>query len=223
MSAPVLVVPPSYPIAARPRAGGLFDTEVFAPASSISSYFYFQSTWSFLEPGFGRKTLLDTNFPGVGGSLPRGYYFRWFGLQSYLSQRQNQPTTAAEYDDVRKLASSSYTQIMLGATPYMTIQGIVDSGTGLTGPLTSGEPLTIGSVQLGWPSAACYADFTVPALIRRQTSRGVEVVRVPRVPIELAETESFAVNLTFPERPGVTNPIWITLRMRGVTLKPLAA
>src|SRR5579885_2355974 len=148
MSAPVLVVPPSYPMAARPRAGGLFDTEVFAPVSTISSYTYFQSTTFFYEPGFGRKTLLDSNFPGVGGSLPRGYYFRWFGLQSYMSQRQDQPTTADEYDDVRKLASTSYTQIMLGATPYMTIQGIVDSGTGLTGPLASGEHLTIGGVGL---------------------------------------------------------------------------
>lgn len=222
MSAPVLVVPPSYAIAARPRSGGLFDTEAYAAVSTIHSYAFFQSATHFQQVGLGRKTLLDTNYPGPGGSLPRGYYFRWFGLQSYLSYRQDQPVTAAGYDDLRKIWDSSYTQIMMGSTPYMTLP-TVDSGTGFTGPLASGEPLTIGSVQMGAPSCQCYSDLTVPGLIRKQTARGVQIVRVPRVPIEFAETESFAVNLNFPSRPSVSNTIYVTLRMVGMMLKPLAA
>ena len=223
MSAPVLSVPPSYPIAARPRRSSFYDTEVFTAASTISFYSFFQSATTFLQPGFGHKTPLDTNYPGPGGSLPRGYYFRWFGLQSYLSQRQIPTTTAAEYDAIRAIVNCSYAQVMLGQTPYMTLPGVPEAGTGLMGPLASGEPVTIGGIQQGWPTPQNYVDLAVPGTIQKHTPRGVVTVRVPRVPIELAETESFGVNVVFPTRPSVTNPVYITLSMIGIKLKPLTA
>lgn len=54
----------------------------------------------------------------------------------------------------------------------------------------------------------------------------VREVRVPRAPVEFAETESFAVNLTFPQRPPLAATAFgwlIEMNLVGIWLKPLAA
>jgi hypothetical protein len=231
MSAPVLTVPSGGPIAARPRREGLYDTEAFAQAGAVTTLPLFQNTRSFADPVAGTKNFgLDTNLVGNGGSIPRGHYLRVFGAQLYQSERAAPPTTGNGFDDFRKLPESSYWQLLLGSTPYLykpTQQ--IPAGTGLIGPLSTGQAgLTTGAVQMGFPVCTCYADLTVPGKIRKQTQQGVKEIRVPRIPIEFAETESFAVNITFPNATAlratmvVGSTMYMTCYLVSIYLKPLA-
>ena len=228
MSAPVLTVPQGGPIAARPRRENLYDTEAFVAAPSVLTVLpFFQNTRAFADPLAGTKTQnLDTNLVGNGGSIPRGHYLRVFGAQMYESRRNTPPTTAAGFDDFRKLPESSFWTLLLGSTPYLNAQTQqIPAGTGLNGPIATGLPATtVGAVQIGWPICTCYRDLTVPGKIRKQTPQGVREIRVPRIPIEFAETESFAVNVTFPIRPviEVGSTIFWTCTLVSIYLKPLA-
>jgi hypothetical protein len=226
MSAPVLTVPQGGPIAARPRREGLYDTEAFVQSGAVTQFPFFQNTRQFADTLAGTKQQgLDTNLVGNGGSIPRGHYLRVFGAQLVQSTRNTAQTTAAQYDDIRKLADSSYWTLLLGSTPYLnTPTPQVPAGTGLQGPLASGEVLTIGGVQMGFPICTCYRDLTVPGKIRKQTPQGMKEIRVPRIPIEFAETESFTVTVTFPTRPSITagNTIYMTCNLVSIYLKPLA-
>jgi len=230
MSAPVLTVPAGGPIAARPRREGLYDTEAFRQAGTIVQLPFFQNTRVFADPVAGNKTLLDTNLIGNGGSIPRGHYLRVFGANVYMSHRAGYATVATQFDDKRKLAEDSFWRLLLGSTPYLdapTQQ--VPAGTGVLGPLGSGEVgVTSGDMQIGWPICTCYKDLTVPGKIRKQTPQGVKEIRVPRIPIEFAETESFSVNITFPGavalRAAMTaaTTIFMTTYLVSIYLKPLA-
>ena len=224
MSAPVLTVPQGGPIAARPRREGLYDTEAFVGAGTVSTFPLFQNTRSFAETAAGTKQQgLDTNLVGNGGSIPRGHYLRVFGANLYQTRRAAIVNTAAGYDNKRALAESSYWRLLLGSTPYLdTPTQQVPAGTGLSGPLSTTEAGTFGDVQMGWPICTCYRDLTVPGKIRKQTPQGVREVRVPRIPIEFAETESFSVNVIFPIRPTITGTIFMTCYLVSIYLKPLA-
>ena len=227
MSAPVLTVPQGGPIAARPRRENLYDTEAFVAAGTVTVLPFFQNTRAFADPLAGTKTQnLDTNLVGNGGSIPRGHYLRVFGAQMYETRRNSPPTTAAGFDDFRKLPESSYWTLLLGSTPYLNAQTQqIPAGTGLNGPLSTGEAATTtGAVQIGWPICTCYRDLTVPGKIRKQTPQGVKEIRVPRIPIEFAETESFAVNVTWPTRPTIQvgSTIYMTCTLVSIYLKPLA-
>jgi len=225
MSAPVLTVPQGGPIACRPRREGLYDTEAFVAAGVVTTFSLFQNTRTFAEAAAGAKQFgLDTNLIGNGGSIPRGHYLRVFGAQLYMSRRTAQVLTAAALDNKRALFDSSYWQLLLGSTPYLftpTFQ--VPGGTGISGPVSTTEPaLTAGDVQMGWQVCTCYKDLTVPGKIRKQTPTGVKEMRVPRIPIEFAETESFTVNITFPARPTITGTLYMTCYLVSIYLKPLA-
>jgi hypothetical protein len=231
MSAPVLTVPTGGPIAARPRRENLYDTEAFvaAPAGTITVLPFFQNTRTFADPAAGTKVQnFDTNLVGNGGSIPRGHYLRVFGAQMYESSRNTPPTTAAGWDDFRKLPESSFWTLLLGSTPYLNAQTQqIPAGTGLTGPIAMGAvapAVTVGNMQVGWPICTCYRDLTVPGKIRKQTPQGVKEIRVPRIPIEFAETENFAVNVTFPIRPVIValSTIFMTCTLVSIYLKPLA-
>ena len=226
MSAPVLTVPQGGPIAARPRREGLYDTEAFVQAGTVTQFPFFQNTRQFADTLAGTKQQgLDTNLVGNGGSIPRGHYLRVFGAQTYMSRRTVATLTSAAITDKKKLWEMSYWTLLLGSTPYLnTPTPQVPAGTGLFGPLASGEVLTIGGVQMGLQICTCYRDLTVPGKIRKQTPQGVKEVRVPRIPIEFAETESFQVNITFPDRPSIAvgNTIFMSCNIVSIYLKPLA-
>ncbi len=226
MSAPVLTVPQGGPIAARPRREGLYDTEAFVGAGTVSTFPFFQNTRSFAETSAGTKQQgLDTNLVGNGGSIPRGHYLRVFGAQGYLTRRGTAALTGAAIEEKRILWDTAYWRLLLGSTPYLdTPFHRMPSGTGLTGTLTTTQAATTaGDVQMGWPICTCYFDLTVPGKIRKQTPKGVREVRVPRIPIEFAETESFAVNVTYPTRPTtITGTIYIQVYLVSIYLKPLA-
>jgi hypothetical protein len=226
MSAPVITVPQGGPIAARPRRENLYDSEAFVQGGTVSSFPLFQNTRAFAETSAGNKVAnLDTNLIGNGGSIPRGHYLRVFGMQFYLTRRGTANLTAAGIDDKRKLFDASYTQLLLGSTPYLNASTFkVPGGTGLSGPVATTETgITSGDVQMGWPICTCYFDLTVPGKIRKQTPQGVKEMRVPRIPIEFAETESFGVTVTYPTRPTITSgTIYMTLTLVSIYLKPLA-
>ena len=225
MSAPVLTVPQGGAIAARPRREGLYDTEAFVAAGAVTTFPFFQNTRTFANVAAGAKQQgLDTNLVGNGGSIPRGHYLRVFGANMYYSRRNAVVNTAAGYDNFRALPESSYWTLMLGSTPYLyTPTQTVPAGTGLSGPVSTGEvATTIGSVQMGWPICTCYRDLTVPGKIRKQTPQGVKEIRVPRIPIEFAETESFQVNVVFPTLPVITGTIFMQCYLVSIYLKPLA-
>jgi hypothetical protein len=226
MSAPVITVPQGGPIAARPRRENLYDSEAFTQAGSVTVFPLFQNTRAFADTGAGNKVAnLDTNLIGNGGSIPRGHYLRVFGMQMYLTRRGTQVLTSAAIDDKRKLFDAAYTTVLLGSTPYLNAQtNRVPSGQGLNGPLSSMENnLTAGDVQMGWPVCTCYFDLTVPGKIRKQTPKGVKEMRVPRIPIEFAETESFGINVSYSTRPTITSgTIYMTLNLISIYLKPLA-
>jgi hypothetical protein len=232
MSAPVLQVPQGGPIAARPRRENLYDTEAFVQASvaGVSVLPFFQNTRAFADPLAGTKVQnFDTNLVGNGGSIPRGHYLRVFGTQLYQTERAAPPTTSNGFDDFRKLPESSYWTLLLGSTPYLNAQTQqVPAGTGLNGPLSTTQVLTTGAVQMGWQICTCYRDLTVPGKIRKQTPQGTKEIRIPRIPIEFAETESFAVNVTFPQaallRATMTaaTTIYMVCTLVSIYLKPLA-
>ncbi len=226
--APVLVSPQRNRVAARPRCEALYDTEAFTSAGTTTTFQLFQDSHHFQEftSLFKTKTYLDTNQVGPGGSLPEGHYFRWFSFCSSLTYRVASITSAQSIDNKRMLWDSAFVQLMLGSTPYATIPFYrVTGGPGLIGPLSTGEPgITVGDIQMGWPDCCCCYDVTVPGTVRKNTPQGVKDIRCPRVPIEFAETESFGINIVFPTRPVIfTTPIFMTIRMNGVFLKPLAA
>jgi hypothetical protein len=227
MSAPVLTVPQGGPIAARPRREGLYDTEAFVAAGAVTQFPFFQNTRQFADTLAGTKQQgLDTNLVGNGGSIPRGHYLRVFGAQTYVSRRTVQATTSAAITEKKKIWDMAYWTLLLGSTPYLNTQLTrVMSGTGLSGSLTGveGVGITGGDVTMGWPICTCYYDLTVPGKIRKQTARGMKEVRVPRIPIEFAETESFQVNVTYPTRPtGVAGTLYIQAYLVSIYLKPLA-
>ncbi len=225
MGAPVITVPQAQPIAARPRCEALYDTELYRGFSAVTLYPFFSNNQNFIDPsGASNKSLLDTNML-ESGQLPRGHYFRWFGLQSYLSLRSFIPMTAAAIEGKRQLMDSAFASILLGPTPYLYVPFTqVHAGTGLNGPLSTGQAgLTVGDTQIGWGLCCCGKDMTVPAQGKKPTPQGVKLVRVPRVPIEFAETENFVINLNVPQKAALPANIFVTLNMLGVYLKPLAA
>src|SRR5579885_464684 len=227
MSAPVLTVPQGGPIAARPRREGLYDTEAFVGAGTVTQFPFFQNTRQFAETSAGTKQQgLDTNLVGNGGSIPRGHYLRVFGAQTYVSRRTAAVLTSGNVTDKKKIWEMSYWTLLLGSTPYLNTQTVrVMSGTGLSGTLAGVQDpaITAGDVTMGWPICTCYYDLTVPGKIRKQTPKGMKEIRVPRIPIEFAETESFQVNITYPVRPtGVTGTLYMTCYLVSIYLKPLA-
>ncbi len=227
MSAPVLTVPTGGPIACRPRREGLYDSEAFVAAGSVTTFSLFQNTRTFQDSAASpsNKTFgLDTNLIGNGGSIPRGHYLRVFGAQLYVSRRTTQLLTAAGLDNKRQIFDGSYWQLLLGSTPYLfTPTWQVPAGTGISGPVSTTEAsLTAGDVQMGWQVCTCYKDLTVPGKIRKQTPTGTKEMRVPRIPIEFAETESFTVNITFPVRPTITGTLYMTCYLVAIYLKQLA-
>ncbi len=226
MSAPVLTVPQGGPIAARPRREGLYDTEAFVGTGTVTTLPFYQNTRSFADPAAGTKQQgLDTNLVGNGGSIPRGHYLRVFGVQAYMTRRGTSLLTAAAIDNKRVLWDTSYWVLLLGSTPYMDVPfHRIPSGTGLTGPVSTTEAATTaGDVQMGWPICTCYHDLTVPGKIRKKDKSGaVKEIRVPRIPLEFAETESFAVNVIFPVRPTITGTLYIVMNLVAIYLKPLA-
>jgi hypothetical protein len=233
MSAPVLTVPQGGPIAARPRREGLYDTEAFLQAGTVNAFPFFQNTRTFAEVTAGNKTTgLDTNLVGNGGSIPRGHYLRVFGANMYWSYRgaATMAGNGARFDDKRKICESSFWRLLLGSTPYLdTPTPQVPAGTGVFGPLATGEAATsVGDVQFGWPICTCYRDLTVPGKIRKQTPQGVKEIRVPRIPIEFAETESFTVVVSVPGSVAVRaaqvagTTVFMTCYLVSIYLKPLA-
>ena len=225
MSAPVLTVPQGGPIAARPRREYLYDSEAFVGAGTVTVFPLFQNTRSFAEVSAGTKQQgLDTNLVGNGGSIPRGHYLRVFGTQMYMTRRQTAALTASAITEKSKLWDMAYWTLLLGSTPYLNTQlNRVPSGTGLAGSLATTEAVTAGDVTMGWPICTCYFDLTVPGKVRKQTAKGVKEIRVPRIPIEFAETESFAVNVTYPTRPtAVAGTIYLESTLVSSYLKPLA-
>jgi hypothetical protein len=225
MSAPVLTVPQGGPIAARPRREGLYDTEAFVGTGTVTVFPLFQNTRSFAETSAGTKTFgLDTNLVGNGGSIPRGHYLRVFGAQTFMTRRQVPALTASAITEKSKLWDMAYWTLLLGSTPYLyaPLNRIV-SGQGLSGTLATTEALTVGDVQMGWQICTCYFDLTVPGKIRKQTQSGVKEIRVPRIPIEFAETENFGVNVSYPTRPtGIAGTIYMQAYLVSIYLKPLA-
>ena len=226
MSAPVLTVPQGGPIAARPRREGLYDTEAFTAAGAVTQFPLFQNTRTFAEAAAGTKQQgLDTNLVGNGGSIPRGHYLRVFGAQTYISRRTAQVLTSGNVSNKKALWETAYWTLLLGSTPYLNTQLVrVMSGTGMAGTLAGAESaaVTAGDVTMGWPICTCYYDLTVPGKIRKQTAKGMKEVRVPRIPIEFAETESFQVNITYPSRPTITGTLYIQAYLVSIYLKPLA-
>ncbi len=228
MSAPVQIVPQSQKIAARPRRESLYDTEAFVQAGTVTVLPFFQNTRSFADTLAGNKVQnFDTNLVGNGGSIPRGHYLRVFGVQLYETRRLAVLNTAAGYDNKRALFDSSFFTLLLGSTPYLNAQTVqIPAGTGLIGPISTGEAgSTFGDVQMGWPICTCYRDLTVPGKIRKQTPQGVKEIRVPRIPIEFAETESFTAQVTWPgTRPTIAagTTLFFTCNLVSIYLKPLA-
>jgi len=224
MSAPVLTVPQGGPIAARPRREHLYDSEAFTAAGTVTVFPFFQNTRAFAEVAAGTKVQgLDTNLIGNGGSIPRGHYLRVFGVQCYISFRQLNMNAASFIEDKVRLWDTAFFTLLLGSTPYLNAQlNRIVSGSGLSGTLGTSAAVTIGDVQMGWPICTCYYDLSVPGKIRKQTPRGVKEIRVPRIPIEFAETESFTVNVTYPTRPTVTNNSFLRITLVSIYLKPLA-
>ena len=228
MSAPILTVPQGGAIAARPRREGLYDTEAFVAAGTVVQFPFFQNTRSFAESSAGNKQPgLDTNLVGNGGSIPRGHYLRVFGANLYLSRRTADTlglaNPASAFDDKRKLGDASFFTLLLGSTPYLnTPTWKIPAGTGLQGPISTTQVTTVGDVQYGWPVCTCYYDLTVPGKIRKQTAQGVKEIRVPRIPIEFAETESFTATITYPIRPVITGTIFMTVYLVSIYLKPLS-
>lgn len=228
MSAPVLTVPQGGPIAARPRREGLYDTEAFVAAGTVTTLPFFQNTRTFADVSAGTKQSgLDTNLVGNGGSIPRGHYLRVFGVQCYMSRRGTQVLTAAALDNKRVLWDTAYWRLLLGSTPYMDVPfHRIPSGTGISGPVSTTEAgLTAGDVQMGWPICTCYHDLTVPGKVRKKDPKTGQQreIRVPRIPLEFAETESFAVNVIYPVRPTITGTLFLTMNLVSIYLKPLAA
>lgn len=295
MGAPVTVVPLAGLIAARPRREDLFDRELMFPlilGGTAHTLWFFQNTTQYTDTdlaGIVAKPAGSTNLVGNGGSLPRGNYFRCFGLKSYVSSGPNTVLTSAVLDDVRKIVDTGWVQFLFGATPYMDIPfHRVPFGTGLTGPVSTAQvATTFGAYSQGVPINTCYFDLTVPTVVRQKhepkkvcirgrdgkplnvqvaggaptkaalekavaalapsaseadkakvaveasariaeaiKAASVREVRVPRAPIELAETESFAVALNFPQRPplATTGFGWeIGMNLVGIWLKPLSA
>jgi hypothetical protein len=226
MSAPILKVPAGGAIAARPRREKLYDTEAFTAAGTVTTFPFFQNTRAFADAGAGTKVQgLDTNLVGNGGSIPRGHYLRVFGAQSYITKRQVQDLTNVNIVGKTKLWDMAFFRLLLGSNPYLDTQfNQIVTGTGLSGVLSTSEVLTAGDVQMGWPVATCYYDLTVPGKIRKQGRNGVvREVRVPRIPIEFAETESFTVNVVYPTRPtALTGTTFIQIYLVSIYLKPLA-
>jgi len=224
MSAPVLTVPQGGPIAARPRREGLYDTEAFTAAGVVQTFPLFQNTRTFAEAAAGTKRQgLDTNLVGNGGSIPRGHYLRVFGAQMYITRRQVAALLAAAIGEKISLWDMGFWRLLLGSTPYLdTPMHRVCSGTGMSGTLASTEALTVGDVQMGWPVCTSYFDLTVPGKIRKQTPRGIKEIKVPRIPIEFAETESFSVEVTYPARPVTAGTLFLQCYLVAIYLKPLA-
>jgi len=235
MSAPVLTVPQGGPIAARPRRENYYDTETFCQGGTTNLYAFFQNVRAFAEgpSGGGNKTQgLDTNQLGTGGSIPRGHYLRVFGANMYYSYRgaTTMAGNGARFDDKRKIIDTSSWQLLLGSTPYLTAPtSDVPGGTGIYGPLATNEAaVSVGDVQMGFPICTCYRDLTVPGKIRKQTPQGVKEIRVPRIPIEFAETESFTVQISFPTAAAIRanmvvgTCIFMTCTLVSIYLKPLA-
>ncbi len=231
--APILAVPTGGCIASRPRREGLYDSEAFVQGGYVSTFSLFQNTRKFQDPAWPYPKIfgLDTNLIGNGGSIPRGHYLRVSGAQLYVSRRTTQLLTASGLDNKRMIFDGSYWQLLLGSTPYLftpTFQ--VPAGTGISGPVSTTElNLTAGDVQMGWQVCTVYKDLTIPGKVRKalgagcgQTPTGFKEIRVPRIPIEFAETESFTVNITFPVRPTISGQLFMTCYLVSIYLKPLA-
>jgi hypothetical protein len=222
MAAPILQVPVGGPVAARPRREGLYDHEQFVQSGTTLTYPFFQNTRSFVDGGAVKTAGLDTNMLGSGGSIPRGHYLRVFGIQLYITRRGTARLTAAGNDDKRKILDAGWWRFSLGTTPYLDAPVYkIPAGCGIFGPLSTTESgLTAGDVQNGWPVPSNFFDLTVPGTVRV----GGREVRVPRIPINLAETENFAVSINFPTRPTITTSDTLTLGMYLVSiyLKPLS-
>ena len=226
--APVVTVPPSYAVAARPRNFFQYDSQGMFGGSPVNVFPFFQDSTGFVDVGLGHKRFgLDTNMVGPGGALSRGYYFRVFCMSVYMTRRGTQALTAAAISDKQRMWDMGYVTFLMGSTPYLyaPLQKM-PSRTGLTGPLSTTEPLlTAGDVQMGWPiCTACY-DLTVPGKIRKQTPEGVKEIRVPRIPIEFAETESYQVNITYPvlpNTPPIVGTVFMQVMLGGIMLQPLS-
>jgi hypothetical protein len=225
MSAPVLTVPQGGPIAARPRREYLYDSEAFVGAGTVTVFPFFQNTRSFADTSAGTKTQnLDTNLVGNGGSIPRGHYLRVFGTQMFITRRQTAALVPAAITEKNQLWDMAYWTLFLGSTPYLNTQlNRVPSGTGMAGTLATSEVALAGDVTMGWPICTCYFDLTVPGKIRKQTAKGVKEIRVPRIPIEFAETENFSVQVTYPTRPTpIAGTLFLESTLVAIYLKPLA-
>ena len=221
-SAPVMTVPPGYPIAARPRREDVYDTALAGQGTLV----FFQGAPFAGGSPPPKFPGLDTNF--IGASLPRGHYLRVFGAQAYITRRQTAVLTGASVNLKMQLWDMAFFRLLMGSTPYLDAPlWRVPSGTGMTGALATGEvvPVTAGACmqQMGMPICTCYLDLTVPGKIRKQTPRGVQTVSVSRIPIEFSETESFAVNVVYPTVPAIVGAIpRIQIVLKSIWLKPLA-
>jgi hypothetical protein len=231
MGAPILTVPQAGQVAARPRRENLYDTQGYATGVTTLPFFQNTATWADTTVGAAATSYtakqfgLDTNLVGNGGSIPRGHYLRVFGMQLYMTRRNATPTTSLQIvEQSRKMIDAGFMVLLLGTTPYLYASIFdIPAGTGLQGPVSTTQTgVCSGSVQSGWPSCTCFRDLTVPGKIKKTVNGVTKEIRVPRIPIEFAETENFAVNLTYPTLPTVTGAIFMVITLVSIYLKPLA-
>jgi hypothetical protein len=223
MAAPIVSVPVAGPVGARPRREGLYDTEVFTAAGTTTTYVFFKNTSAFSDSaaagfsGSSKTPGLDTNLVGNGGSVPRGHYLYVYGANHVVSRRQNrlQAFTNAAGDqaraleDKRMVIESAWWRFSLASTPYLDAPLIfVPAGVGMFGTVATTETaITVGDWQSGWPVRTNYFDLTVPGSVKvpQQGPGGVVMkeVKVPRLPIGLAETENFSTQINYVNRPSI--------------------
>jgi len=241
MAAPIVSVPVAGPVGARPRREGLYDTEIFSAAGTNTSYTFFKNTSVFSDSSAGGSKTpgLDTNLVGNGGSVPRGHYLYVYGCNHFVSRRGvglnniAAGSQAAALDDKRKIIEAAWWRFSLASTPYLDAPlPFVPAGVGMMGQVSTTETnTTSGDWNQGWPVRTNYFDLTVPGSVKvpQQTPQGVVMkeVKVPRLPIGLAETENFSTQVNFAVRPTIfaTAPANILFQQQylvSIYLKPLS-
>lgn len=228
MAATVVRVPQGGAVAARPRRENYFDAENRLGANSVLTLPFFNDARTMTDGGAAKVQGLHTNQLGQGGQVPRGHFLRVFGLQSYYTFGDNAITSNARLEAKRRVVDTAWFEFNLGSTPFLKNPlHRVPAGTGFCGPMATTENnVTIGDVQVGWPVATNYYDLTVPGKVKVAMPDGtIREQRMPRIPLEFAETESFTVDIKWNTSPtglasGTT--LILMLSMVSIYLKPLA-
>lgn len=191
MPIPIVSIPKQGPIATRPRRESIYDTEGWDSAGAIDSKItIFRNSTSFSNTtvALTKQKGRDHNLDGLGGQLPKGQMFHWYGVCNKLRVLNGNLFGAAAavwFDVARRIRESTWWTFYFGTSnAYISVQTWqIPQGADIIGAFTTHTAVTmIGQGQ----DADRNNNYDV-------TLNGV--------PTEIGELESFSVDI---EASGVT-------------------